>query len=86
MNVTVRLTVRKDRGFTKSPHFISPPSKNTGVSYYSTTGVGPRIKEATKAAIRNMIEYLSVKYKLSRVEAYMLCSVAADLRLHEVVS
>lgn len=41
--------------------------------------------EATKAAVRSMIEYLGVEHGLNRVEAYMLCSVAADLRLHEVV-
>ena len=44
------------------------------------------LREATKDAVRNMITYLGVEKKLDKVEAYMLCSVAADLRLHEVVS
>ncbi|KAF9467046.1 hypothetical protein BDZ94DRAFT_50430 [Collybia nuda] len=85
MKITVRLTVRKDRGFTKTPHYASPPSNDHNVSYYGTTGVGPDMKEATRSAVRNMIDYLVVTYNLSRVDAYMLCSVAADLRLHEVV-
>lgn len=33
-----------------------------------------------------MINYLVAEKGLSRVEAYMLCSVAGDLKLHEVVS
>ena len=44
------------------------------------------MREATKSAVRNMITFLMEVHGLTRVEAYMLCSVAADLRLHEVVS
>ena len=40
---------------------------------------------ATKESIRNMIDYLSRSYELTREEAYVLCSVAADVRVHEVV-
>ena len=32
-----------------------------------------------------MIEFLVAEYGLNRVEAYMLCSVAGDVRMHEVV-
>lgn len=32
-----------------------------------------------------MIEFLVAEYDLSKIEAYMLCSVAGDLRMHEVV-
>ena len=43
------------------------------------------MREATRTAVRSMIQYLSGEYGISAWEAYMLCSVAADLRLHEVV-
>jgi acetamidase/formamidase len=33
-----------------------------------------------------MIAYLVAEHGLERVEAYMLCSVAGDLKMHEVVS
>ena len=36
--------------------------------------------------MRHMITLLGVERGLSRTEAYMLCSVAGDLRMHEVVS
>lgn len=32
-----------------------------------------------------MITFLETERGLTRVEAYMLCSVAGDLRMHEVV-
>lgn len=46
---------------------------------------GLDIREATRAAVRNMITFLGAEHGLDRVEAYMLCSVACDLRMHEVV-
>ena len=46
----------------------------------------PDIREAIRAAVRNMIAFLSAEHGLSAVDAYMLCSVAGDLRMHEVVS
>ena len=40
---------------------------------------------ATKESVRNMVDYLTTGYGLTREEAYVLCSVAADVRVHEVV-
>jgi acetamidase/formamidase len=41
--------------------------------------------EATKQAVRATMEHLVDRHGLSREEAYALCSVAVDLRIHEVV-
>ncbi|KAJ6632244.1 Formamidase [Mycena sp. CBHHK59/15] len=84
MTVSVRLTVRKDRPYTKTPHFTTPKISESE-DYYCTTGIDSDIREATCAAVRHMIEFLCVEHQLDRVAAYMLCSVAGDLRLHEVV-
>lgn len=87
MTVSVRLTVRKDRPYTKTPHFSTPKVDGPGgEEYYCTTGVDADMRTATRAAVRNMIEFLCAEHGFERVDAYMLCSVAADLRLHEVVS
>jgi acetamidase/formamidase len=32
-----------------------------------------------------MIEWLSAEHRLSREDAYVLCSLAGDLRIHELV-
>ncbi|CCM05238.1 uncharacterized protein FIBRA_07448 [Fibroporia radiculosa] len=81
--VSVRLTVLKDKPYVQTPHFRTTATASE--EYYCTTGVDPDIREATRAAVRNMIAYLGAEHGLSRMEAYMLCSVAGDLRMHEVV-
>jgi len=53
--------------------------------YEVTTGVGPDLFEGARAAVSGMIELLCKRYKMSAVEAYMLCSVCADLRISEIV-
>ncbi|KAI0795928.1 hypothetical protein C8Q75DRAFT_744419 [Abortiporus biennis] len=87
MKITVRLTVLKDKQYVKTPHFQTPPTTKSESTdgYYCTTGVDPDIREATRSAVRNMIAFLSAEYSLKPVESYMLCSVAGDLRMHEVV-
>ncbi|KAF8625455.1 hypothetical protein AX17_006856 [Amanita inopinata Kibby_2008] len=89
VTVTVRLSVRKDRPYTKTPHFhtvVEHINGNGGpAQYYCTTGIDSDLKTATRLAVRHMIEFLVVEHKLNRIDAYMLCSVAGDLRLHEVV-
>jgi len=85
MEVTVRLTVRKDRPFTRTPHFQAYRPNVSNDEYYCTTGIDSDIREATRSAVRNMINVLEAEFKMDRVAAYMLCSVAGDLRMHEVV-
>ncbi|KAJ7149784.1 hypothetical protein C8R43DRAFT_1192257 [Mycena crocata] len=77
MKVSVRLTVRKDRPYTKTPHFSTPKVSIDNEEYYCTTGVNSRMRIATRTAVRNMIDFLYAEHGFSRVEAYMLCSVDA---------
>jgi acetamidase/formamidase len=53
--------------------------------YEATTGIAADLMDATKAAVRGMIDLLIRRHRMSTVEAYMLCSVCADLRISEVV-
>lgn len=41
--------------------------------------------EASKAAVMGTVELLSKRYRMSEIDAYMLCSVAGDLRIGEIV-
>lgn len=52
---------------------------------YAVTAYGTTIDGAAKKATQYMIEYLSTTYDLSRNDAYMLCSLAGDLKIAEVV-
>jgi len=87
MRATVRLSVLK--GLTiPQPQFLTAgplaPRTNTA-RYYATDGIAPDLLEAARAAVRHMIDHLARTYGLSRSDAYMLCSVAVDLKVSEVV-
>jgi acetamidase/formamidase len=60
------------------------PRTNDG-AWYATTGHSPDLLEASRAAVRHMIDYLVRVHELTREEAYILCSVAVDLKVSEVV-
>jgi acetamidase/formamidase len=48
-------------------------------------GIAPDLMEGAKAAVRSMIAWLVEEQGLSREDAYVLCSVAGDLKILEVV-
>ena len=50
-----------------------------------TTGVGPDLETAAREALSAMLDRLETR-GLDRERAYMLCSVAADLQLSQVVN
>ena len=87
MRVTVRLTVRKDVRV-RAPQFVTAgplAQRANTAAYFATDGIGPDLMEAARDAIRQMIDHLEDSYGLSRPDAYMLCSVAVDLKICEIV-
>ena len=74
---TFRLTVRKDlsyaRPFAESPtHLIS-------------IGLDGDLDEAARIAVREMIDHICRRTSLDREQAYMLCSLAGDVRVTQLV-
>jgi acetamidase/formamidase len=67
------------------PRYSATIGEGTGRDYHVTTGIAPDLMEAAKGSVRNMLDFLTKTYGLRREDAYVLCSVAADLRIHEVV-
>jgi acetamidase/formamidase len=63
---------------------IAEPQYETD-RYYAVTAFGTTIDQAAKKATRYMIDYLAAEHGLSGADAYMLCSLAADLKIAEVV-
>lgn len=53
--------------------------------HYATTAHGPDLHECARNAVRHMIDHLVRERGLSREEAHILCSVAVDLRVSEIV-
>jgi acetamidase/formamidase len=73
----LQLTVRKDM------HFRWPRAETR--DYYMTMGFDPDLNRATVQAVREMVDFLSTRYHLSREDAYMLTSMAADLHVTQIV-
>ena len=53
--------------------------------YYAVTGFATTIDEAARKATRYMIDYLVAEHGLTREEAYVLCSIAGDMKISETV-
>ena len=74
---TFQLVVRKDL------HLRWPRGETP--THYITMGFNEDLNEATKMAVREMIDFLVTEKHLSRDDAYMLTSVAADLSITQLV-
>lgn len=77
LNGTFRFIVRKDLHL-KWPRAETPTS-------YIAMGMNEELVDATKQAVREMIDFLVTEKKLSRDDAYMLTSVAADFSITQLV-
>ncbi len=96
MRARLRLSLHKaaDRKFSLDcPHYLTPP-KTTAQSAdddeaskgeYAALGIDPSPREAARIALRGLLDWLQAEKGLTRVEAYMLASVGASLRMTEVV-
>lgn len=86
-DVLVKIDLIKDAGI-DSPQFQTTGPVTTHVDalgYLVTTGVGPDLMIGAREAVSRMIELLVKKYRIDPIDAYMLCSVAGDLRISEIV-
>ncbi len=53
--------------------------------WIATTAHGPDLFASAQQAIRYLIEHIVEERGLSREQAYIVCSVAADLKISEIV-
>jgi acetamidase/formamidase len=87
MKVTVKLEIEQGMNL-RFPRFITPGPVSRhfdSKGYEVTTGIGPDLMESARAAVSDMVDLLAQRHGYSRAEAYMLCSVCADLRISEIV-
>ena len=54
-------------------------------THWITMGFDPDLDDAAKTALREMIDLIATATGLAREDAYMLCSVASDLRVTQMV-
>jgi acetamidase/formamidase len=87
MQASLRLTLRTGASIS-APRFIVPgpltPRTDQG-GYYGTMGIHGDLMQGAKEAVRGMVELVVAEHGLSREDAYVLCSVAGDLKILEIV-
>jgi acetamidase/formamidase len=87
MRVALTFDVAKGAGL-PFPRFETPGPVTRHFDekgYFATTGIGPDLMECTRAAVMGMVDQIATAHGMSAAEAYMLCSVCADLRISELV-
>ncbi len=78
MRIVYEVNVVKNKPYLKEPHYET-------ADYYAVTAFAVTLDEAAKKATRYLIDYLEAERGLSRTDAYVLASLAADLKIAEVV-
>jgi len=72
-----------------APQLRRPPGSLTprvdGGGWFATLGVETDLMEAARSAVRAMIDHLGRERGLGREDAYLLCSLAGDLKITEIV-
>ena len=75
---TFEFIVRKDLSLA-SPRAETP-------THYITMGIDPDLDRCVEIALRDMISLIGETSRMSREDAYSLCSLAADLRVTQTVN
>ncbi len=86
MVVTMRFNVRKNMNIREVQ--VQRPAVTSQLAsrgYHITTAHGPDLLKNAQNALRYMIDWLAAEQNLSRSQAYILCSVAGDLKISEIV-
>ncbi len=82
---SLRLTLLKRS--IPGPAYVTAPRKArpAGGSDYCTMGIASDLMEGSRMAVRAMVAWLGDEHGLAPRDAYMLCSLAGNLKILEVV-
>jgi acetamidase/formamidase len=85
--VTLRFGLQRGRRIAEPRlRTVNPPSgAGRKGPWVATTANGPDLYASSQQAIRYLIEHIVEERGLSREQAYVVCSVAADLKISEIV-
>ena len=78
MRIVYQVEVRKGGRPLQEPEYETD-------EYYAVTGFGTTIDEAARKATLFMIDYLVAEHGMERADAYVLASLAGDLKISETV-
>ncbi|HZT15724.1 MAG TPA: acetamidase/formamidase family protein [Gaiellaceae bacterium] len=83
MDATLRLNLLKESSPT--PAYETPTIVFDPGPYHGTMGIDSDLMEGARTAVRSMIQWLENEHGLGHEDAYVLCSIAGNLHIHEVV-
>jgi acetamidase/formamidase len=81
---TLRISLDRDRHLPAPMLVTDARSQRTGRAF-ATTGIGPDLMTAARDATSAMIAEIVRRTSLSEIDAYLLASVAGDLKISEIV-
>ena len=82
--VTLRVGLRQGRPL-QEPQLRTSGSHPSRGAEFATTAHGPDLFLSAQQAVRYLVDHLVAERGLTREEAYVVASVAADLRISEIV-
>jgi acetamidase/formamidase len=82
---TLRFAVRNDLSIPEPELRIPTPPTMIGGAYHGCTAHAPDLMDATRNATRHLIDWLCRETRCTPEDAYILSSVAAELRISQVV-
>ena len=82
--VTLRVHVLKGVQL-RTPRLETHPTAARAGRAVVTTGIGPDLFEAAREATRAMVEWVAQVTGLAPIDAYLIASVAGDLKISEIV-
>lgn len=81
---TLRISLERQRHLPAPMLLTDARSQRSGPAF-ATTGIGPDLLQAARDATSAMIAQIVRRTTLSEIDAYLLASVAGDLKISEVV-
>jgi acetamidase/formamidase len=87
MEVAVRVKVVRGEHLPAFTYRHTTPSERGGAGpWFGSSASAPDLLHGARTAVRGLIDWLVANHGLSREDAYILCSLAADLHLSQVVN
>ena len=84
-DAVLRFTLHKSQPLS-APLVEAPPPLPAPQGLWTVVESAPDALEAARAATSRMVDLLAGRWDFNPLEAYLLCSVAMDLRLAQVVN
>lgn len=84
-DATLRFTLHNSRSLS-APLIEAPPPASAPEGLWTIVESAPDALEAAHVATSRMVDLLAERWGFTPLEAYLLCSVAMDLRLAQVVN